>query len=107
MTPDALDRATAEAISSSAATAAKLCLAGDLVGAERALVRAEQRFTELRAKLPWHSRLVRQSRAVIDLARRASHAPKVAENEDTGELEPVRERRARRAERAASRARQA
>jgi hypothetical protein len=101
----ALNRATAEAIAASAATAAKLCLVGDLAGAERAIERAEQRYAELGQKLPWHSRLVRQSRATIDMAKKATHSPKRAENEETGLVEPVRERAARRAERAASRSR--
>lgn len=102
---DRLSRVTSEAIASSAATAAKLCLAGDLVGAESALQRAELRLAELRSVLPWHSRLVRQSQAIVDMAKRATRSPKRQENDETGREEPVRARRANRAVRAAERAR--
>jgi hypothetical protein len=100
-----LEKATADAIVVSVATAAKLCEAGDLEGARRALERAEGRLADLRAAMPSHARLVRQSAEAILLARRALAAPKRQENEETGLIEPVRERLAHRAIRASARAR--
>lgn len=107
MTTDAVCRAAALAISESAKHAAELTLSGDLPGAERAIRRAEERLKELRERLPWHSALVRRSTEIIRMAHAAARAPKRAENEETGLVEPVRARRATRVARAALRTREA
>ena len=99
-----VDQLTAKAIAKSAETAAKLVISGDLTGAKRAVERAERRLAELRARLPGHARLVRQSAHCVELARRAMLSPKRQENEETGELEKVRERLGHRALRASGRA---
>lgn len=104
MSPSLL-AATARAVAASVEAAARLAEAGDMDGAERAIKRAEARYDELRAVLPGHSRLVRQSAESIAMARRALAAPKVQENDETGELVPLRERLLHRAGRASVRAR--
>lgn len=99
------DRAAVEAVASSTESATKLVLAGEMEAAERALGRAEAALAELKARLPWHSRIVRQSEDLIRLARRTRSAPRRQENEETGLIDRARERLARRTLRAAERVR--
>jgi hypothetical protein len=97
--------ATAEAAQSSAKTVATLILKGDLEGAHRALVRAQQKLGELARKLPWHARMRRETAACVALAEQALVAPVREENDETGEIVPKREKVARKALRAQARAR--
>ncbi len=102
--PSSLDLATSDAARSSAEAAGRCMLARDLAGATRAIGRAEKRLAELRAALPWHSRLVRKTEECVALARQAISAPLRQENDETGEIVPKRARLARRTIRARYRA---
>jgi len=100
---NALDEAQANAVRKSARAAARYAEAGELEDAMQALRRAKKQLAQLRARLPWHARLVRDAEHCLALAERATHAPRTAENPETGETVEARARLARRAERAVNR----